>query len=45
MITVGKSLVCDVFDAVLIDNTDKSVIALLHYRGANIDVAVSPGRG
>lgn len=41
MITVSKSLVCDVFDAVLIDNTDKSVVGTTTLQSANIDVAVS----
>jgi hypothetical protein len=38
---MGKKLVCDVFDAVMIDNTDGSVAGTTTLQGANIDVAVS----
>jgi len=38
---VGKKLVCDVFDAVMIDNIDGSVAGSTTLQSANIDVAVS----
>lgn len=37
----SKKLVCSVFDAVVIDNTDGSVAGTTTLQTANIDVAVS----
>jgi hypothetical protein len=38
---MGKKLVCDVFDAVMIDNVDGSVAGTTTLQSANIDVAVN----
>jgi hypothetical protein len=38
---MGKKLVCDVFDAVMIDNTDGSVAGTTTLQSANIDVVVN----